>query len=65
MAKDRKSKTKSIGRPSDLPAPRESWVTIRVSQEEREAFERAAREDDRDVSGWLRHLARKAVGLRG
>ena len=38
-------------------------IRLRVTTEEKEAFTAAARKDDRDLSGWLRTLARRAAGL--
>jgi uncharacterized protein (DUF1778 family) len=38
-------------------------VRVRVTAEEKETFTAAAKKDDRDLSGWLRALARKASGM--
>ena len=38
-------------------------IRLRVTTEEKEAFTEAAKKDDRDLSGWLRALARKAANL--
>ena len=39
-----------------------SYIPIRVSPEDRKAFERAAKANDhKTISGWLRHVAREAA----
>lgn len=38
-------------------------IRLRLTAEEKEAFTVAAKKDDRDLSGWLRTLARRAAGL--
>lgn len=44
--------------PSKRPA-----ITVRLSKETHTAIAKAAKADGRTSSGWLRHLAEKALGL--
>ena len=56
-------KTRKPGRPK-LPKghAKESFIPIRVSAEDRKAFERAAKASDhKTISAWLRHVAREAA----
>ena len=60
-------KAKKRGRP---PLPKghvkASYIPIRVSAEDRKAFERAAKASDhKTISGWLRHIAREAASVAG
>jgi uncharacterized protein (DUF1778 family) len=38
-------------------------VRVRVTPDEKAAFTAAAKKDNRNLSNWLRSLARRAVGL--
>lgn len=42
-----------------------SYIPIRVSDDDRKAFERAAKASDhKTISGWLRHVAREAAQVK-
>ena len=56
-------KARKPGRPK-LPKghAKESYIPIRVNEEERKLFEKAARASEhKTISGWLRHVARQAA----
>ena len=56
-------KARRPGRPK-LPKghAKASYIPIRVSDEERKIFQRAAKASDhKTISGWLRHVAREAA----
>lgn len=60
-------KARKPGRPK-LPKghAKESFIPIRVSAEDRKAFERAAKASEhKTISGWLRHIAREAASVAG
>lgn len=38
-------------------------IRLRVSPADKQAFASAAKKDGRDLSGWLRHIARQAAGM--
>lgn len=47
------------------PAPKDEEIRIRVTPEEKEAFAEAAKKADRNLSDWLRHLAKQAAAQLG
>jgi antitoxin component of RelBE/YafQ-DinJ toxin-antitoxin module len=53
-----KSKKKASAKPL-----KDEMVRFRVSAEQKEAFEDAAKRDGLDVSAWLRQLALRASGV--
>lgn len=64
--KTKQSKTApGPGRPAVQDAARTEMIAVRVTPEEFDRIKAAAQADDRDVSSWLRRLARREVGLSG
>ena len=55
MATPKRRKPKSERKDND--------IRIRVTTEEKDAFNAAAKKEDRELSNWLRWLARRASGM--